>query len=187
MALLIVLLGAGYALGGLARLGLLPAGIVGSRPAAVEVLGGGALPPDRGERVGPGDTPPGTSRDPSPETPGEDSSGTSVGPPAAIPRASAGGPSVQAEPETPAGRLSTAVERPNPFHRGYLDLNAADSLDLLELPGVGPALAGRILALRRERSGFQSIAELRDVRGVGEKRFARLAELVCVKGDCRKQ
>jgi competence protein ComEA len=57
---------------------------------------------------------------------------------------------------------------------GYLDLNAADSLSLVALPGVGPATAARILAYRRQHGRFARVEELGEVRGVGPKRLEQL-------------
>jgi competence protein ComEA len=55
-----------------------------------------------------------------------------------------------------------------------LDLNSA-SLDQLDgLPGVGPVLAQRILDWRTEHGRFTSVDELREVNGIGERRFADL-------------
>ena len=48
-----------------------------------------------------------------------------------------------------------------------IDLNRADRAELLQLPGVGPALAERIEAYRRENGGFRSVDDLRRVHGVG--------------------
>jgi competence protein ComEA len=67
------------------------------------------------------------------------------------------------------------------FVAGYLDLNAADSLALLSLPGIGPAYASRILAYRRAHGGFTSVEELRQVKGIGPKRLERLRALVAVR------
>jgi competence protein ComEA len=53
-------------------------------------------------------------------------------------------------------------------------------LQLEELPGIGPALAAAILEERDRRGGFRSINELRDVRGIGEQRFADLRDRVTV-------
>lgn len=61
-----------------------------------------------------------------------------------------------------------------------LDLNLASQADLEELPGIGPVLATAILSERERRGGFESVADLRGVRGIGEKRFADLRELVTV-------
>jgi competence protein ComEA len=63
-----------------------------------------------------------------------------------------------------------------------IDLNRADRAELLQLPGVGPNLAARIEAYRRENGGFRSVDELRRVQGVGPATVARLRPWVCV-GD----
>jgi competence protein ComEA len=61
-----------------------------------------------------------------------------------------------------------------------IDLNNATSAQLETLPGIGPALAGAIIAERDRRGGFRSVNELREVRGIGEKRFADLRDRVMV-------
>lgn len=57
---------------------------------------------------------------------------------------------------------------------GRVSLNSADSWGLQRLPGVGPALAERIIAARP----FHSVDELLDVSGIGPATFARLQPLV---------
>lgn len=61
-----------------------------------------------------------------------------------------------------------------------IDLNTATIAELETLPGIGPALAGAIVAERERRGGFRSINELREVRGIGERRFAELRDRVTV-------
>jgi competence protein ComEA len=63
---------------------------------------------------------------------------------------------------------------------GLVNLNTATQTDLEALPGIGPVLAGAIIDERERRGGFRSIQELRDVDGIGEKRFATLADLVTI-------
>jgi competence protein ComEA len=63
-----------------------------------------------------------------------------------------------------------------------IDLNRADRAELLQLPGVGPNLAERIEAYRRENGGFHSVTELTHVHGIGPATLARLRPWVCVQG-----
>jgi competence protein ComEA len=77
---------------------------------------------------------------------------------------------------TPGGAApgDTALET------GPLNLNTATQAQLEELPGIGPTLAAAIIAERDERGGFRDVAELQDVRGIGEMRYADIKDLVAV-------
>ncbi len=70
--------------------------------------------------------------------------------------------------------IVTRSEAESHFHDGFLDVNLADSLELIRLPGIGPALAGRILEIRSRNNLFTRLEELRQVKGIGEKRLAAL-------------
>ena len=63
---------------------------------------------------------------------------------------------------------------------GPLNLNTATSSELEALPGIGPTFAAAIIRERERRGGFTSVDQLRDVRGIGEKRFSDLKPLVTV-------
>lgn len=65
-------------------------------------------------------------------------------------------------------------------NQGLLNLNQASLSDLEELPGIGPAMAERIVARRTEEGPFRSVEDLRSVTGVGEKLYAQIAPLVTV-------
>ncbi len=71
---------------------------------------------------------------------------------------------------------------------GPLDLNRATARELEALPGLGPALARRILAYRESHGPFRAVRELEQVSGIGPGRLAKLGGLLCVKeppGDPR--
>lgn len=64
-----------------------------------------------------------------------------------------------------------------------LDLNTARAADFELLPGVGPALAQRIVEHRVAHGGFADVEALGAVRGIGPKTLARLRPLVAVGGS----
>ncbi|WP_327275304.1 ComEA family DNA-binding protein [Streptomyces sp. NBC_01224] len=61
---------------------------------------------------------------------------------------------------------------------GPVSLNRATVEQLDTLPGVGPVLAQHIVDYRTQHGGFRSVDELREVNGIGERRFADLQPLV---------
>jgi competence protein ComEA len=61
-----------------------------------------------------------------------------------------------------------------------VNINTADNAQLESLPGIGVATAQRIIDYREKNGLFESIEELKDVSGIGEKKYAELADKVCV-------
>jgi competence protein ComEA len=61
---------------------------------------------------------------------------------------------------------------------GPLDLNSATVNDLDALPGIGPVLAQRVVDWRTAHGGFTSVDQLRQISGLGGKKFDALAPLV---------
>ncbi|WP_405936689.1 helix-hairpin-helix domain-containing protein [Streptomyces sp. NBC_00726] len=57
---------------------------------------------------------------------------------------------------------------------GPVSLNTATADQLETLPGVGPVLAQHIVDYRTQHGGFRSVDELREVNGIGARRFADL-------------
>ncbi|OIJ32133.1 MULTISPECIES: ComEA family DNA-binding protein [unclassified Microbacterium] len=63
---------------------------------------------------------------------------------------------------------------------GTVDLNTADQAALEELPGIGPALAERIVAWREDNGRFRTVDDLLAVPGIGEKVLEGLRDAVRV-------
>lgn len=61
-----------------------------------------------------------------------------------------------------------------------VNLNTATSTELQALPGIGPALATRIMEYRQKTGGFKKIEDVMNVKGIGEKAFLKLKPLLTV-------
>jgi competence protein ComEA len=88
-----------------------------------------------------------------------------------VPRAgaapSAGPGSTSADP--------AAASSPGAAAGAKVSLGTATLAQLDSLDGIGPTLAKRIVAYRESHGGFRSVGQLREVEGIGEKRFAALS------------
>ena len=67
-----------------------------------------------------------------------------------------------------------------------INLNSATKDELVALPGIGPAKAKAILDHRKAHGPFKSIEELKDVKGIGAKRFEKLKGELTVAGATTK-
>jgi competence protein ComEA len=68
----------------------------------------------------------------------------------------------------------TIIKRPH----GPISINTADIAQLDLLPGIGPVMAGRIIAYRKQNGAFSAIDELRKITGMGKLKFAEIKGLV---------
>jgi competence protein ComEA len=74
------------------------------------------------------------------------------------------------------GAASTAAPGEAAAPSGPISLSSATVAQLDTLDGIGPTLAQRIVQYREAHGGFRSVDELKQVEGIGEKRFASLRE-----------
>ncbi len=80
-----------------------------------------------------------------------------------------------------ATEVSAAQSRANkPAPTSAVNLNVATAAELEVLPGVGPAMATRIVEYRQKNGAFKKIEDLMNVKGIGEKKFLKLKPLVTI-------
>lgn len=82
-----------------------------------------------------------------------------------VPRLGEGNPPVQ----PPANRVLTM---------GKVNVNLADLAELESLPGIGPAIAQRIIDYRQSHGPFTRVEEIMDVSGVGPATFEAVRDLI---------
>ena len=61
-----------------------------------------------------------------------------------------------------------------------VNINSADEKTLTNLPGVGPATAKKIIEYREQNGNFNTIEDLKKVRGIGDKKFEKMKEWLAV-------
>ncbi len=109
-----------------------------------------------------------------------------------IPSGSAGEPEEVVSVVPPSERnvvylLQEGVEaegrQPGEVAAFTVDLNDGTLAELEHLPGIGPILAGRIVAHRTSHGAFRRIEDLALVPGIGKKRLEQLRPLVGVRAS----
>lgn len=64
--------------------------------------------------------------------------------------------------------------------RTVININTENAHNLERLPGIGPVLAQEIIAYRQRQGGFKNIEELKNIKGIGDKKFEEIKDLVSV-------
>jgi competence protein ComEA len=85
-----------------------------------------------------------------------------------------GAPALAAQADSKAGAGSGAVRQ--------VDLNKASAEELTSIPGIGVALAQRIIEFREKEGPFRRVEDLMKVKGIGEKSFEKMRPHVKVEG-----
>lgn len=62
-----------------------------------------------------------------------------------------------------------------------VNINKATQTELETLPGIGPAMALRIIEHREENGNFENIEDIKNVKGIGDAKFENIKNHICVK------
>ena len=86
-------------------------------------------------------------------------------------------PVTEAKPQTHQMQSDAGTQK-----GGMIDLNTADQAQLEILPGIGPGLAAQIIAYRESIGKFTSKEQVKDVDGIGDKRYEQIEQFITVGG-----
>ena len=92
--------------------------------------------------------------------------------------AAAGG--TQALPGAPEPEISSDTAGLPIAGDGKININKAARSELMDLPGIGNALASRIVDYREQHGDFSRIEDIRNVSGIGEKRYEAIQDKITV-------
>lgn len=68
-----------------------------------------------------------------------------------------------------------------------ININTASAKELVKLPGIGQALAQRIIDFREKNGPFKKIEDLMRVRGIGEKNFKKMKDFITIGKSSNKE
>ena len=75
------------------------------------------------------------------------------------------------------GKASSAVKTKAD---GPININTASAEELDALPGIGPAMAKRIIEYRETEGAFTAIEDIKKVKGIGEAKFEKMKDKICI-------
>lgn len=78
---------------------------------------------------------------------------------------------------TPNPLITTNINQ----NESLVNINNAGMTELNSLPGIGEVLANRIIEYRSEKGDFKSVEELKNVSGIGDKKFSEIKDKITVK------
>lgn len=83
------------------------------------------------------------------------------------------------EGTTAQGDLNSSTRgNNNELEDGKIDINSAGEIELRSLPGIGEVISERIVEYRKQNGKFKSTSELKNVPGIGDKKFESIQEMI---------
>lgn len=92
-------------------------------------------------------------------------------------------PESKEEPRAETQKLSQEAKseiKDKPKIEGKININTAGIEELDRLPGIGPVKAKSIIDFRKEHGNFKSIEEITNVKGIGDKTFENIKNMITI-------
>ena len=70
--------------------------------------------------------------------------------------------------------------------QSQININSFEIDELTRLPGVGQKLAAMIVEYHKIHGSFRTKEELMQVKGIGEKKFEKIKDLIILNTDCHR-
>lgn len=86
----------------------------------------------------------------------------------------------ESDPTTSNNSTPNASIDPNSSNQKLININYASSLELQEIPGVGPVTSEKILQYRQEHGLFRKLDDIKKVSGIGDKTYAKMKPYICI-------
>lgn len=83
--------------------------------------------------------------------------------------------------------LSLQVQQAQETSEKKININTAPAAELQKLPRIGPKIAQRIIDFRNQNGNFKNIEEIIKVRGIGEKVFKQIKDMITVGEEVKKK
>lgn len=99
-----------------------------------------------------------------------------------IGRNAAGGPIQTAVLTTQGSQIAPTSSVPVASQGSKVNINTASLQELMSLDGIGETYAQRIIDYRNANGPFTDISQIKNVSGIGEKRFEGIKDFITVGG-----
>ena len=85
------------------------------------------------------------------------------------------------EKEEDVTNTSTSEIQVSKENGDKININTASAVELQKLYRIGPAISKRIIEYRQSYGDFETIEEIKEVKGIGDKIFEQIKDQICVK------
>jgi len=67
-----------------------------------------------------------------------------------------------------------------PTQKTLININIALKSELIQIEGIGPCLADRIIEFRESKGPFKKLSEVSSVKGIGDRKIQRMKQQICL-------